>query len=69
MYFEIYPSPPQGVLGPNPFAPRQWRWQLRSANHEILAQGESYVNRRDCEHVVNLLKQTTLVTPVRALAA
>jgi uncharacterized protein YegP (UPF0339 family) len=69
MYFEIYPSPAPGIFGPNPFAPPQWRWRLKSANHEILAQGESYVNRRDCEHAVGLLQQTSFMTPVRAAAA
>jgi uncharacterized protein YegP (UPF0339 family) len=69
MYFEIYPSPAPGVFAPNPFAPPQWRWRLKAANHEILAQGESYVNRRDCEHAVGLLKQTNLITPVHAVRA
>ena len=68
MYFEVYPSPPANALG-QLFAPRQWRWRLRSANHEILAQGEAYVNKRDCEHAVNLLKQTGIFTPVKQAAA
>jgi len=69
MYYEIYPSPAPGIFGqPNPFAPPQWRWRLKAANHETLAQGESYVNRRDCEYVVGLLKQTTFATPVHATA-
>lgn len=69
MYFEIYPTPPANVFGQaNPFAPRQWRWRLRAANHQIVAHGESYVNRRDCEHVVQLLKSTTNYTAVRAVA-
>lgn len=69
MYFEIYPSPQSGPFGPNPFAPKQWRWRLKSGNHEIIASGESYVNRRDCEHAVALLKSTSFMTPVRASAA
>ena len=53
MYFEIYQS---GT---------QWRWRLRSANHEIIASGEGYNNKQDCEHAVALLKQTNAATPVR----
>lgn len=69
MYFEIYPSPAPGPFGPNPFLPQQWRWRLKAANHKIVAQGESYVNRADCEHAVALLKSTTRITPVHAVAA
>lgn len=69
MYFEIYPTPatPPGVVaGAAAIVGRQqWRWRLRAANHEIIAQGESYTDRRNCEHAVNLLKQTTFATPVR----
>ncbi|HEY8328675.1 MAG TPA: DUF1508 domain-containing protein, partial [Rhodanobacter sp.] len=46
MYYEVYQS---GL---------QWRWRLKAANHQILASGESYVNKQDCIHAVNLLKQT-----------
>jgi uncharacterized protein YegP (UPF0339 family) len=77
MYFEIYPTTGAGgamgglfgaLAATNALAP-QWRWRLKSANHEILASGESYVHRRDCEHVVSLLQQTSIMTPVRAVAA
>ncbi len=52
MYYEVYQS---GL---------QWRWRLKAANHQILASGESYVNKQDCIHAVNLLKQTNAATPV-----
>lgn len=52
MYFEKYPT--NG----------QWRWRLRSANHEIIASGESYWNETDCDHAINLVKGTTSQTPV-----
>jgi len=45
MYFIIY-------IDPN----RQWRWQLKSANHEIIASGESYYNKADCLKAINLVK-------------
>ena len=45
----------------------EWRWRLRGGNHEILASGESYKAKADCQHVIKLLKDTTPETPVREL--
>jgi uncharacterized protein len=42
----------------------QWRWRLKSANHEIIASGESYWNEANCDHAINLVKGTTDLTPV-----
>lgn len=53
MYFEKYKS---GA---------QWRWRLKAANHEIIASGESYVNERDCDHAIDLVKGTNAQTPVK----
>ena len=47
MYFEIYQD-----------ASYQWRWRLKAANHEIIASGESYRDKRNCIHAVNLVKQS-----------
>ena len=38
MYFQIFKSK----------ANNQWYWHLKSANHEIIAHGEGYINREDC---------------------
>ena len=46
---------------------RQWHWNLKSANHEIVAQGETYINERDCLHAIDLVRGTTQDTPVRKL--
>jgi uncharacterized protein YegP (UPF0339 family) len=36
----------------------QWRWRFIAANNRILADsGESYYNRADCEHAINLIRQ------------
>ena len=43
MYFQIYRSS------------GQYRWRLLAANHEIIAHGESYWNRTDCVHAINLV--------------
>ncbi|MDE2848100.1 MAG: DUF1508 domain-containing protein [Gemmatimonadota bacterium] len=52
MHFEIYPS--HG----------QWRWRLQAANHKTIASGESYHNKEDCEHAIDLVKSTDSNTPV-----
>lgn len=33
-----------------------WRWNLKAANHEIIASGEAYHNRSDCLSAINLVK-------------
>jgi uncharacterized protein YegP (UPF0339 family) len=53
MYYETYQSG------------GEWRWRLKGRNHEILAEGESYKNKADCRHVIDLLKSTTNDTPVK----
>ncbi|MCP3734057.1 DUF1508 domain-containing protein [Sphingomonas sp. RP10(2022)] len=53
MYYEIYPQA------------GQWRWRLKGGNHETLASGESYTTKASCEHVIALLKSTTVATPVK----
>lgn len=58
MYFEIYREG-MGLLS------TQWRWRLRAANNEIIASGESYNNKQDCLHAVNLIKSTNAATPVK----
>lgn len=41
-----------------------WRWRLRAANNRIIADsGESYVNKSDCLHAINLVKGSS-VAPV-----
>lgn len=45
MYFRIYQD-----------TDKQWRWRLRAANHEIIANGESYWNKADCLHAISLVK-------------
>ena len=41
--FELYPS--KGCL---PRKYRCWRWRLKGANGEIVAQGEAYSRKADC---------------------
>lgn len=57
MYFEIYRQGASLLSG-------EWRWRLKAGNNKIVASGESYRNKEDCEHAVALLKSTNLYTPV-----
>jgi uncharacterized protein len=37
---------------------RQYRWRLKASNGRIIADsGEGYINRSDCQHAINLIKQ------------
>lgn len=47
MYFEIY----QDENG-------EWRWRLKSGNHEIIASGESYKNKQDCLDCIKLVQSS-----------
>ena len=44
MYFEIYRN---GT---------EYRWRLKAANHEIVAHGESYTTKANCENAIRLVK-------------
>src|ERR671916_425773 len=40
-------------------AASEWRWQLRAANHRIIADsGEGYRDRADCLHGISLVKNS-----------
>lgn len=60
MYFEIY----QEKGGLISATQGQWRWRLKSGNHQTICSGESYHNKQDCEHAIDLVKSTNASTPV-----
>jgi len=62
MHYEYY-SAPSGLLG------NQWRWRLVAGNGKTVASGESYYNLADCLHAIDLLKSTTVLTPVKQTIA
>lgn len=33
-----------------------WRWNLKAANHEIIASGESYYSKTACQNAIDLVK-------------
>ncbi|WP_260955627.1 YegP family protein [Pseudomonas citri] len=63
MYFEIY----RQTRGTHSSGKGQWRWRLRAGNHETIASGESYVNKSDCLHVIQLIKSAHGETPVKEI--
>jgi uncharacterized protein YegP (UPF0339 family) len=34
----------------------EYRWRFRADNNEVVASGEGYGSRDDCEHAVQLIK-------------
>lgn len=37
----------------------QWRWRLKSANYQVIADSaEGYWNKADCEHGISLVKSS-----------
>jgi len=43
----------------------QWRWTLYAANNRKIADsGESYWNKSDAQHGIDLVKNTNSMTPV-----
>lgn len=62
MYFEIYQEQTGGLLSAGT---GQWRWRLKSGNHETIASGESYHNKKDCLHAIDLIKSTNTTTPIK----
>lgn len=43
---------------------KRWFWHLKSANHEIIAQGEGYHNKEDCRAAVSRVQDTNMTTHV-----
>lgn len=36
---------------------REWRWRLKGANGEIVAQGEAYTRKSDCLRAVKAIRR------------
>lgn len=41
-----------------------FRWHLKATNGEIIANGEAYKNKKDCQHAIALIQSTTNKTRV-----
>ena len=43
----------------------EWRWRLRHQNGQVMAEsGEGYSRRDDCEHGIDVLKQSAGQAPI-----
>src|SRR5690606_8071472 len=61
MKFEIYR---QRGLNALTIGGGEWRWRLKAANGEIIAQGESYTSKQNCLHAIQLVMGTSPITAV-----
>ncbi len=48
----------------NKDAKGEYIWRLKAGNGEIVAHGESYTAKHNCEHAIDLVKGTNADTPV-----
>jgi uncharacterized protein YegP (UPF0339 family) len=63
MKFEIYPEVKSGMLASA--SPAQWRWRLVASNGKIVSDsGEGYFNKSECQRGIDLVKGTSVATPV-----
>jgi uncharacterized protein YegP (UPF0339 family) len=60
MYFEIFRERAGLILT----TPRKWRWRLKNADHEFIANSKTYLNKPDCIAAIDLIKSTMAFTPV-----
>lgn len=69
MHFEYYQEA-KGLLNASANGrPGEWRWRLVAGNNKILTSGESYQNKADCLHAIDLLKSTDQFTPINEVPA
>jgi uncharacterized protein YegP (UPF0339 family) len=62
MRFEVYRARRGLLLRP------QWRWRLCAANGRIIAtSGESYNNRSDCLHAIDLVRTDAAYAPIKGI--
>lgn len=63
MHFEIYPQ--NSGERTSLLMGEQWRWRLKAANNKIIAtSGESYWNKQDCLHAIDLVVGASSSTPI-----
>ena len=69
MYFEIYERERSVVaaLRGHLMGGGDWRWTLKNARDEIVASGQGFPTRSECEKAVAKLKQDIAVAPLRSV--
>ena len=54
-----------GIIGAQSPTAGEWRWTLYAANNDKISDSaESYKNKKDCQHGIDLVKGATNNTPV-----
>ncbi len=48
MYYEIWQNQTN----------KNWYWNLKAGNNQIIANGEGYQNKADCLHAIQLVKSS-----------
>lgn len=56
MYFEMW----QNTTNKN------WYWHLKAGNHQVIASGEGYANKADCQAAIGLVR-SSYTAPTREL--
>ena len=67
MYFEIYErerSVVASLRGSRLMGGGDWRWRLKRENGEVVASGDGYPTRSQCERAVMQLKQEIAAAPL-----
>ena len=70
MYFEIYErerSVVASLRGSRLMGGGDWRWRLKRENDEVIASGDGYPTRSQCERAVMMLKQEIAAAPLNFL--
>ncbi|WP_129794195.1 YegP family protein [Sphingosinicella sp. CPCC 101087] len=70
MYFEIYErerSVVASLRGSRLMGGGDWRWRLKRDDDQIVASGDGYPTRSQCERAVFDLKQEIAAAPLRFL--
>jgi uncharacterized protein YegP (UPF0339 family) len=70
MHFEIYErerSVVASLRGSRLMAGGDWRWRLKREDDQIVASGEGYPTRSECERAVMMMKQEVAAAPIRFL--
>ena len=70
MQFEIYErerSVVASLRGSRLMAGGDWRWRLKRDDDQIVASGDGYPTRSECERAVMMMKQEVAAAPIRFL--
>lgn len=70
MHFEIFErerSVVASLRGSRLMAGGDWRWRLKRDDDQIVASGEGYPTRSECERAVMMMKQEIAAAPIRFL--